>query len=414
MQVKNVWILNHYAISPDMAGGTRHYDLARQLIKRGYNVTIFASGFDHVTKRYIKIKPNDRVKIEEYKGVRFVWLNTFPYKRNNWRRVVNMISYGVRVLFAARKLPKPDIIIGSSMHPFAVISAWWMSRSYGAKFVFEVRDLWPQTAVDMNAMREKSIPAGFLYIWEKSMYDKADLIIVVLPYAKEYIEKRGIRPNKITWIPNGVDLEHFNESVATRLQPTIAKPFEQNEERFKIMYTGAHGIPNGLDLVIDSAAYIQQVNPECCFVLIGDGSEKKRLKSKAEQLKLSNVIFCEPIPKGMVPSVLSMADCLLFSTPDLAVYKYGISPNKLFDYLASARPIVFAGSPNNNIVDEANAGFVVPPNDYLAFSKALLKVAKMSVSERLKLGANGREYLEKHYSMRVLGDKLDNVLKRIP
>ena len=116
---KTLWILNHYAISPDMPGGTRHFDLASELVKKGHDVTIFASGFDHGTHKYTKIKPEEKMKVEAYDGVRFVWINTFPYSGNDWRRVMNMISYGWRVLGCGRGIPKPDVVIGSSMHPFA-------------------------------------------------------------------------------------------------------------------------------------------------------------------------------------------------------------------------------------------------------------------------------------------------------
>ncbi|KKM10725.1 hypothetical protein SY88_11525 [Clostridiales bacterium PH28_bin88] len=134
MTNKCVWILNHYAVSPDMAGGTRHYDLGRELVKRGYEVTIFASGFDHNTKKYIKITPEEKLKVEDYEGVRFVWLNTVPYYGNDRRRILNMVSYGVRVVGAARCFKRPDVIIGSSMHPFAALVGWWLARKYKASY----------------------------------------------------------------------------------------------------------------------------------------------------------------------------------------------------------------------------------------------------------------------------------------
>ena len=135
---KTLWVLNHYAISPDMPGITRHFDLALELVKKGHDVTIFASGFDHSTRKYVKITPEEKMKVETYDGVRFVWVNTFPYKDNNWRRVVNMLSYGWRVLWCDRGIPKSDVIIGSSMHPFAALAGWWLARRHKARFVLKL------------------------------------------------------------------------------------------------------------------------------------------------------------------------------------------------------------------------------------------------------------------------------------
>ena len=240
---KTLWILNHYAISPDMPGGTRHFDLASELVKKGHDVTIFASGFDHHAHRYIKIDPKEKIRVEEYDGVRFVWINTTPYSKNDWRRVVNMISYGWRVLRCDRGLPKPDVVIGSSMHPFAALAGWRLARRHKARFIFEVRDLWPQTAIDMGAMKENSFPAKLLYAWEKFMYEKAEKIIVLLPYAKEYIVSRGISPEKVFWLPNGVNLDRFDHPSPLDPGSEVAKAFERYRDRFKVVYTGVHGVP---------------------------------------------------------------------------------------------------------------------------------------------------------------------------
>ncbi|MDI6880396.1 MAG: glycosyltransferase family 4 protein, partial [Desulfitobacteriaceae bacterium] len=281
---KSLWILNHYAISPDMPGGTRHFDLARELVRKGYDVTIFASGFDHVSRKYLKVKPKERMRLEEYEGVRFVWINTFPYTQNNWRRVLNMLSYGWRVLGCDRGLPKPDAVIGSSMHPFAALAAWWLARRYKARFFFEVRDLWPQTAVDMGAMRPNGLPAKVLYAWEKFMYDKAEKIIVLLPNAKDYVVRRGINQEKVVWLPNGVNLERFDHPEPLDPSSEVAQVFEKYKDKFKVVYTGAHGIPNGLDVIIEAAKLAQEKNENVIFIFIGEGTEKNRLQTKTKNL----------------------------------------------------------------------------------------------------------------------------------
>ena len=407
---KNIWIFNHYAISPDMSGGTRHYDLGKELVRRGHKVAIFASGFDHNTKKYIKVHPKERYKIEDYNGVYFVWLNTIPYYGNDWRRILNMISYGVRVLSVCRRIEKPDVIIGSSVHPFAVLAAWWLARRYKARFIFEVRDLWPQTTVEMEAIKATGIPAKILYVWEKFMYKKAEKIIVLLPNAKEYIEKRGIDPQKIVWIPNGVNLEQFYNPRQLDPDSNLVKFLRKNKNKFKIIYAGAHGPANGLDVVVEAASILQRNHNEVQFLLIGDGVEKDKLQHDSKKYNLKNMHFSFSIPKEKIPDLLQYADLLLHCLAPINVFKYGISPNKVFDYLASGKPIIISAEIANNIVQDAKAGIIVKPGNAEALAQGILKIENMTLEERQKLGANGRAYVEKYHNTRVLAGILEKIL----
>jgi len=410
MVSKNIWILNHYAISPDMAGGTRHYDLGRELVRRGHKVTIFASGFDHSSKKYIKVRPEERFTVENYDGVRFVWLNTIPYYGNDWRRILNMISYGVRILSVCRRIEKPNVIIGSSVHPFAVLAAWWLARRYKTRFIFEVRDLWPQTAVEMEAIRATGIPAKVLYAWEKFMYKKAEKIIILLPNAKEYIEKCGIDPQKIVWIPNGVDLEQFDKSEHFNSSSEIAEAFRKYKDKFKVVYTGAHGPANGLEIVIDAASLLFKKSADIHFFLIGDGTEKKRLIRKAQEKHAGNIIFLDPVPKSQISSVLRQSDLLMFCLRNLEIYKYGISLNKMYDYFASRKPVIMSGDVIDNIIQDAGAGITIEPENPEALAKGIVKILEMAPEERQKVGANGRAYVEKYHNTRVLADILEKIL----
>ena len=408
--MSTLWILNHYAISPDMSGGTRHFDLARELVKKGHEVTIFASGFDHHTRQYLKIKPGEKMRVEEYDGVRFVWVNTLPYTKNDWRRVLNMLSYGWRVLRCSRGLPKPDAVIGSSMHPFAALAGWWLARRYKAKFIFEVRDLWPQTAVDMGAMKKNSLPAKLLYAWEKFMYNKAEKIIVLLPYAKDYVASRGISPEKVFWLPNGVNLERFDHPAPLEEGSEVAEVFEQYRDKFKVIYTGAHGPANGLEVIIHAASIFQDRNLGIHFFLIGDGPDKDRLISVAKEKRLNNVSFLPPVPKALVPSILEKADLLVHTIKKMEVLQYGMSPNKMYDYLASAKPIVTSIETKNNPVEEANAGIAVEPENPEALAEAIVKIYDLPEEKRIELGTNGRQYVEQFYNIKNLATNLESLL----
>ncbi|AFM21804.1 glycosyltransferase [Acetomicrobium mobile DSM 13181] len=407
---KTLWILNHYAISPDMPGGTRHFDLASELVKKGHDVTIFASGFDHHTHRYIKIDPKEKIRVEEYDGVRFVWINTTPYSKNDWRRVMNMISYGWRVLGCGRGIPKPDVVIGSCVHPLAVLAGWWLSRRHKAKFIFEVRDLWPQTLIDMGGIRKNSLHAKVLYTLEKFMYERAEKIIVLLPYAKEYIVSRGISPEKVFWLPNGVNLDRFDHPSPLDPGSEVAKAFERYRDRFKVVYVGAHGPANGLEVMLKAASIIKDKGLEIHFFFIGHGPEKNNLIQKAGEMHLNNVSFLPPVSKDQVSSLLARADMLVHTLKKMDVLRYGMSPNKMYDYLASAKPIVTSIEAKNNPVVESNAGIAVEPENPKALADAIIEIYNMPEEKRKELGMNGRRYVEQHHSTKILAEKLEALL----
>lgn len=198
---KTLWFFNQPAVTPDMQGGTRHYDLGRELTKRGYDVTIFASSFHHNQHKETKLSPKEKWKLEEIDGIKFVWIRTFPFFKNNWRRVLNMASFMIRAYFLGRnrannKLQKPDIIIGSSVHLLSPLAGYHAARFHKAHFVFEVRDLWPKTLIDIGHMSRYHPFIVALSITERFLYKKAEKIITLLPFAHRYITPLGVPPRK--------------------------------------------------------------------------------------------------------------------------------------------------------------------------------------------------------------------------
>jgi len=406
---KCVWILNHYAKTYDMPGGTRHYDFGSELSRDKNMVIIFASGFDHSTKKYIKCKKSNNFLVEKYNNVKFVWLKTLSYKKNNYRRILSMFSYGIMVLRVCKRFPKPDVIIGSSMHPIAVSIGWWLAKKHRAKFFFEIRDLWPQTAIDMGALKRESIIAKLLFIWEKIMYRSAEKIIVLMPFAYKYIIEKGIDKNKIVWIPNGINIKIHDKNINLDLPESIKNKILNNIDKFKIFYTGAHGIANGLYTIVDSADLLRN-EKKFHFYLFGEGNEKKKIINKADKLGLRNISFCEAIPKKLIPKVLSYADCLIIQMLPRGIRKYGVSQNKMLDYLASSKPIILAGNPPNNLVKEADAGLTVKPESAHSLAKGIKEMENMKETERKAMGLNGRKYVEKYYDTELLSKKLKEII----
>lgn len=401
-----IWIFDHYATPPEYGSYSRQYALSKELNKLGHNVTVIAAKVHHLS-----LAPSAKVPgICEFwrdNHTQFLLLPTSTYSGNGIGRLRNM----GRFVYECFKLQKhidspPDVIIGSSPHPFAVWAAERLATQYQVPFCFEVRDLWPQTLIDMKTLSKKHPLVWVLSYLESYLYKKADRILALLPYAYEYISQFGIPGEKIHYLPNGVDLDLFQNFPTSESRP---------KENLTVMYLGSHGVANGLDTLLEAAAELEKkpASKRINWRFIGEGNCKSRLKEKAKELELESVTFEKAIPKSEVPSTIATADILVANLLDLGIYKYGISLNKLFDYLAAQRPIVFGCAARNNPVAEAGAGTTVPPEDPFAMAEAIRKLVDLSPEERSEIGRRGRVYVEKNHSYQFLANKLNEILESL-
>lgn len=407
---KRIWIMNHYAITPNMGGITRHFDFAEELARRGHDVTVFASSFDHKL-RVETLKDGEKYREECVSGVKFIWTRTTPYKKNDIKRVMNMISFAINAYKIGSKMEAPEILIASSFHPLTAISGYFLGKKKKAKYIAEIRDLWPQSAIDMGAISERGFAAWILRKVEKFIYTKASKIIVLLPKAVDYVKNVGIDESKIAYIPNGVVMARYDEAVRNDEEnEELSEILKGHENRFKAVYLGAMGPSYSLETVIEAARLIKSKGYEDIDILmVGDGTEKERLEREAKEKGIDNIFFYNPIKKYNVPLLLNKIDLCLFNLRDLKVFRFGISPNKLFDYLYSAKPIIFACECANNLVAEANAGVSVPPEHPEEFAEAVIQVYNMSAEERKILGENGRRYIKENHDIPILVDKIEKL-----
>ena len=398
----NIWILNHYADTPNEQA-TRSYDLGKQLVKRGHRVTVFASSFSHYRFREERLQHGETLKDEVYEGMRFIWVRTSPYNGNTWRRAVNMLSYSWRAFWIGACLEaKPDVIIGTCVHPFAPLSAHLLSVLKGCRFFYEVTDLWPQTLVDMGVLSQRSPITWGLRLLEQYLFRKADRIISLLPHIDAYLKDVGIPEGKAVWIPNGVDLSLFQH--LTPYDGAVSGPFT-------VMYVGGHSKYHRLQVVFDAAKILQDEGwNNVRFVFVGDGAEKPHLVMYSRKLQLNNVEFRGLVPKRDLFRVLGEADALVYSFRSLPLLKYGVSPVKIFDYLASGRPILYALEGRNNPVAEAGAGITIPPEDPKALAKGIIELLTMRPEIRIQMGRRGVEYVTQYHSMSILAKRLESAL----
>ena len=403
--MKHVWVLNHYAAAPGESGISRTHYLAQHLPPYGWSASIIAASTDYHTRKQ-RLEDHETLRLEVLDSVPFLWLRTPSYIRNDWRRVLNILAYTLRALLpsSTSQLKKPDAIIGSSVHPLAALAGAILAWIKKVPFIFEVRDLWPQTLIDMGHLKPDSLVTRALQYLELWLYKRAAYTIVLLEHADEYIVPLGIDKSRVVWIPNGVDSKQFPAAQTTKAASDV----------FTLMYFGAHGDANGLKTVLDAMHLLKgkTLPMPVRLRLIGDGTEKKGLIEYAKTLGLDNVSFENPVPKKEIPALAQEADVFTFNVRNLALFKYGMSPNKLFDYFAASRPIIYTGATLRNMVEEAKAGLTVPPENPSAMADAVQTLLAMTPAQREEMGHNGRRYVEEKHSFPYLAQKLAVVLDK--
>lgn len=409
----NIWILNHYAIAPDTAGGTRHYHFASEMVKQGHKVTILASSYNHFSKKSRPMKTTEFSFSENINGIRFIWIKTPSYKDNDWRRAINMLCYTFLVVTKGLGLKeKPDVIMASSPHLFTGISGWLLSRFKKTGFIFEIRDLWPQTLIDIGNYKSNSIMVKFLRDIEKFLYLKARAIIVLQPKTVDYIANLGITADKIFYIPNGVnpELASLKEKLPDILNKTIIN--SRSYGKFLIVYAGSHGITNQLDIIIKAAKVLQERGyVKFHFLFVGSGPEKDNLIALSKKSELRNTAFFNAIPKQTVSTLLNQCDVAILSWKKAPLYRYGTSANKLWDYMVCGIPVIWGIDTSSDYVKEAGCGITVPPENPEAMAEAILEMSKMTDSQRKDIGQRGYDYVIKYHSSPLLANKLLEVMK---
>jgi glycosyltransferase involved in cell wall biosynthesis len=405
----NIWIFNHYALGPGSSGGTRHYDLAKQLIAKGHSVTIFASSFNYQTLKEEHLENSSNLYIKKkYDGIQFIWIKTTPYERNDVHRVFNMLSYSKRAYNIAKEMDqKPDIVIGSLVHPLAAYVGYRIAKKKRSIFYFEERDLWPQTLIDLGKITKRNPVIGILASLEKFLYRKSKRIIVLFDKAVGYVTNQGIDQQKVLYLPNGIDFKRMENKK--ELPGEIKNILAKNQDRILAVYAGSHGNANNLDAILDAANLLKKSKVPVQFLFVGNGPEKKRLIDRKQAESIENVDFINPLPKEYIPSLLTQCDIGLLPLKDSPVFKWGISPNKLYDYMAASLPVAVLCNLEGTPVEKAGGGFVIKNN----FSANLAKVLGSTSKDELRLlGKNARIYVEKEHNWNILSEELEKVMLR--
>lgn len=395
-------LVNHYAGSPAHGMEFRPYYLAREWVRAGHEVLIVAASYSHV--RAVQPPMHGLPREEMIDGIRYRWLPTPLYGGNGVGRLRNILSFLRQLRGDAYRLTRefrPDAVIASSTYPMDVWVARKLARLAKAKLVYEVHDLWPLSLIELSGMSPRHPFVLMCGKAEADAYRDADRVVSMLPCVHEHMASRGLDLAKLHIVPNGFAPEEW-EGAAEPLGATLAGHLaaERAAGRVIVGYAGSMGLPNALDVLLDAAARLRDT--PLSFVLVGSGHEAERLARRASDEGLVHVRFFAPIPKAQIPTLLSGLDIAYIGWQRTPIYRFGIAPNKLIDYLMAGRAVLHSVAAGNDPVAEAGAGLTVAPEDPEAVAAGLRQLAALPAAERDAMGARGRAYVTARHAYPVL------------
>ena len=395
----HILIIHQAFASLGEPGGTRHYELSRYLARRGHQVTVIASPVSYITGA--ATNPAE----EALEGVRVLRASVYSAHHKSFlHRMLAFFSFMLSSFWIGLGVKNVDLVWGTSPPIFQGVTAWMLARLKGAKFLFEVRDLWPQFAIAVGVLKNPDLIR--LSEWlERFLYRSADRIIVNSPAYVGHVEGRGGRDVEL--VPNGADPSMFDPSA----RGAEYRRAHNLNDKYVIMYAGAHGMSNDLGVVLEVARLLQDL-PRVQIALVGDGKEKPALQAQAAGMGLANVSFLPPVPKLGMAEALAAADACIAILKPIEEYKTTY-PNKVFDYMAAGRPVALAiDGVIREVVEAAGCGYFARPGDPAALAEVLRRLAA-GPEESRRMGLAGREYLEKNFSREQMAARLVTLLEEM-
>ncbi len=403
-----VWVIDQFALTPEIPGGIRHWEIGRRLVDDGVPTEVWAGDLHLSSLEFLHLRFPKLRLTEDRDGLTWHWLWVSRYRRNNWRRMANLVSFSAVFLMYALFRRRPALIYGSSPHLIPTFAAYCLARLRRIPFYLEVRDLWPQVLIDMGGKNESSRMVRLLGWMERKMYRGARRVVVLAPGAVDYVVERGANREDVVLAPNGVrlpDLAALPDVASAR------EAFGLPADRFIVAYTGAHGTANSLHTLVDAAIELERTAPGCYLILlVGSGMEKTSLLERAAGH--ASIELRDPIPKLELPALLQACDALALTLLDIPVFRYGVSPRKLFDYYAAAKPVVVnvAGDVTEE-VQTHNCGETAPPEDPFALAEAVRRIAALPPEGRAAMGRRGRMLAEAQYDLTVVAARVSEAIR---
>jgi colanic acid biosynthesis glycosyl transferase WcaI len=395
---------------PEMgAPAARVHELSREWVRLGHDVTVLTAFAHHPTGVKAPRDWGVLTRRESVDGIRL--LRTYVYAAANKGALKRMLSYASFMLSAATigrlRVPRPDVVVATSPQLLCAAAGWFLARTLRTPFVFEVRDLWPESILAVEALRESSLIRAMKRL-ALFLYRHCDRIVTVGDgYRRGIHDRYGIPEAEMDVVRNGIDLSLFVPGS----RDNGVRKFYGWGDRFVIMYVGTHGMAHGLHQVLE-AAHALRGEPDKVFVFVGEGAEKDNLKRQAARWQLPNVHFIDQQPKHRIPLFYAACDLGLVTLRDAPLFQE-VLPSKIFEYFGMERPILLnVGGEARQVVETARGGVYVPSGDVPALVRAIRELAGRR-TELKEMGRRGRRYVLEHFDRRVLAKRYLDILESV-
>lgn len=400
---KNIWYISKYARPVKYGFGSRHFFLSREFNKKGHHATVIASDSTH-NGMYPEFEK--RYNYEIIDGVDSYFVKTKKYERaSSFGRIISWIDFERKLLSWDKSiLHRPDVIIVSSLSIFTILTGYLFKKRFNAKLIFEVRDIWPKTIIEVGGYSSRNPFVKMIGWVEKFGYKKSDAIVGTMPNLGEHVAEKIGKKKKTYCIPQGLDVSFYKK--------TEPLPREFSEKyippnKFIIGYAGSIGASNALETLVTCAHELEK--EDIHFLLVGDG--EKRSQFIRETKNLTNITFCPKIRRQQVQSFLSHCNVVYDSVKDISLTKYGQSRNKWIDYMFAAKPMIVSYDGYKSMINEAGNGFFVKPEDVSELKNKILELYDLGTIERKEMGQKGKEWLLKNRTFSKLADNYLEIME---
>jgi glycosyltransferase involved in cell wall biosynthesis len=399
---EHIWFVSKYGVTADFGLATRHYFLSKSFVKNGYCVSLITSQSADIQPYFLQERYFKKYELNAFdhyliKGDKI----SFGF---SVKRIISWLMFECRTLRLAfsREIERPSIVIVSSLSILTFLTGIILKYRFGAKLIVEVRDIWPATIIEIGGYSRYNPAILLLSFIEKLGYYFADGIVGTMPKLDEHVKTVIRKKFNFICIPQGYEEGFLNENVSNKSQNLLNAIGEISQNKFVVCYAGTLGKANLVSELIDAAALLKERN-NIQFIILGNGGEEKKLREQAA--KLPHVTFVKALSQKEINTFLRQVDLLILLVGNKNIYQYGISTNKTIDYMLSGKPIICAYGGYQSIINEANCGFFIEPNNAKLLADTIIKIEQMSKETQSEIGQNGLSFVQKYHNFDYLAEK---------